>query len=49
VRPSCEAYGYLLDHDARCAYLEDYRKLAGQDANAPSHTCLCTEMRRFRV
>jgi nitronate monooxygenase len=52
VRPNCEAYGYLLDQHGRCAYLDDYEAAATASeagATAPSHTCLCTEMRRFRV
>ncbi len=53
VRPNCEAYGYLLDNNARCAYLDAWYEGAGgsdEGSERPrERTCLCTEMRRFNV
>ena len=54
IRPNCEAYGYLLDSQGRCAYIEAYnRELAAHpDARRLSvkdKTCLCTHMRNFAI
>jgi nitronate monooxygenase len=51
VRPNCEAYGYLLDQDGNCAYLRDYWNTEATTTGESlcPRTCLCTEMRRFRV
>lgn len=52
IRPNCEAYGYLLDANGSCAYIDAYnRELAAcQDPKKVSvmdKTCLCTHMRNF--
>jgi nitronate monooxygenase len=52
IRPNCEAYGYLLDANGRCAYVEAYNREveAHPDARKVSvkdKTCLCTHMRNF--
>ncbi|UCV21003.1 nitronate monooxygenase [Ferribacterium limneticum] len=54
IRPNCEAYGYLLDANGKCAYVTSYnrevalhpeaRKIAVMDK-----TCLCTHMRNFDI
>ncbi|MBK9616066.1 MAG: nitronate monooxygenase [Uliginosibacterium sp.] len=52
TRPNCEAYGYLLDANGRCAYIDAYNR---ELANHPEQrklavfdkTCLCTHMRNF--
>ena len=50
IPPNCEAYGYLLDNVGRCPYLEMfYQAQDERDAQTQRLTCLCTEMRRFRV
>ena len=54
IRPNCEAYGYLLDSQGRCAYIDAYnRELAAHpDARRLSvkdKTCLCTHMRNFAI
>ncbi|KAF7599192.1 MAG: nitronate monooxygenase [Candidatus Dactylopiibacterium carminicum] len=52
TRPNCEAYGYLLDANGRCAYIDAYNRAL--EANPGSRkvsvyekTCLCTHMRNF--
>ncbi len=52
IRPGCEAYGYLLDANGHCDYVDAYnrevqahpgeKKVAVYDK-----TCLCTHMRNF--
>ena len=53
IRPNCEAYGYLLDGNGNCAYIEAYnRELEKHPADEENisvvdKTCLCTHMRNF--
>jgi nitronate monooxygenase len=52
VRPNCEAFGYLLDANGRCAYIEAYNREIGAHPGAKKvsvrdKTCLCTHMRNF--
>ena len=52
IRPNCEAYGYLLDGNGKCAYITAYNREveAHPDARKVSvrdKTCLCTAMRNF--
>lgn len=52
IRPNCEAYGYLLDGNGYCAYVESYNREVAlhPDARRVSvmdKTCLCTHMRNF--
>ena len=52
IRPNCEAYGYLLDANGKCAYVTAYNRevLAHPGARKISvmdKTCLCTHMRNF--
>lgn len=54
VRPNCEAYGYLLDRNGHCAYIDAWEEAAaatppGEPIHVQSLTCLCTQMRRFKV
>lgn len=54
IRPNCEAYGYLLDNDGRCAYIEAYnREVArhplAKKISVKDKTCLCTHMRNFDI
>jgi nitronate monooxygenase len=53
VRPNCEAYGYLLDRDGHCSYIDAYeaavKAAAGGPVKVMDKTCLCTQMRRFKV
>lgn len=54
IRPNCEAYGYLLDANGKCAYIDSYNRevLAHPGAKRISvmdKTCLCTHMRNFAI
>ena len=54
VRPNCEAYGYLLDREGHCQYIDAWEEaVAKSGGSSPAHvqtkTCLCTQMRRFKV
>ena len=52
IRPNCEAYGYLLDANGKCAYVTSYnREVAlhpeARKISVMDKTCLCTHMRNF--
>ncbi|RTL48463.1 MAG: nitronate monooxygenase [Rhodocyclaceae bacterium] len=52
IRPNCEAYGYLLDGNGSCSYIEAYnREVAlhptARKVKVMDKTCLCTHMRNF--
>lgn len=52
IRPNCEAYGYLLDSNGNCAYINAYnREVAAHPGerriSVKDKTCLCTHMRNF--
>ena len=52
IRPNCEAYGYLLDGNGGCAYINAYNRevVLHPDLKTLSvmdKTCLCTHMRNF--
>ncbi len=52
IRPNCEAYGYLLDANGNCAYIDAYNvQLAlhpdGKNISVMDKTCLCTHMRNY--
>jgi nitronate monooxygenase len=54
IRPNCEAYGYLLDRNGHCAYVDAYNAALAEAANpkeisVKDKTCLCTHMRNFKV
>lgn len=54
IRPNCEAYGYLLDANGKCAYIEAYnREVAAHPGERKikvwDKTCLCTHMRNFDI
>jgi nitronate monooxygenase len=54
IRPNCEAYGYLLDAQGKCAYVTSYnRELAAHPGerriSVQDKTCLCTHMRNFDI
>ena len=53
IRPGCESYGYLLDANGNCAYIDAYNRevAAHPDAKKISvmdKTCLCTHMRNYK-
>ena len=52
IRPNCEAFGYLLDSNGHCAYIDAYyREVAAhpgeKNIRVWDKTCLCTHMRNF--
>ncbi|MEW6563456.1 MAG: nitronate monooxygenase [Pseudomonadota bacterium] len=53
IRPGCESYGYLLDANGNCAYIDSYnREIAlhpdAKKISVMDKTCLCTHMRNFK-
>jgi nitronate monooxygenase len=54
IRPNCEAYGYLLDANGKCAYIDAWnREMAAHPGakrvSVMDKTCLCTHMRNFEI
>ncbi|WP_217126829.1 nitronate monooxygenase [Hydrogenophilus thiooxidans] len=54
IRPNCESYGYLLDANGHCAYIDAYNRAVettppGEKLHVWDKTCLCTHMRNFKV
>jgi nitronate monooxygenase len=54
IRPNCEAYGYLLDLNGNCQYIQAYNREVEAHPEAKKvqvwdKTCLCTHMRNFDV
>ena len=54
IRPNCEAYGYLLDANGRCAYIDAYNHQVelhpgAKKISVKDKTCLCTHMRNFDI
>lgn len=54
IRPNCEAYGYLLDANGKCAYIDAYNREVelhpdADKVSVPDKTCLCTHMRNFDI
>lgn len=52
IRPNCEAFGYLLDGNGHCSYIDAYNKQVAAHPGATKvsvmeKTCLCTQMRNF--
>jgi nitronate monooxygenase len=54
IRPGCESYGYLLDSEGKCAYIESYNREVALHPDEKKiqvfdKTCLCTHMRNFKM
>ncbi|CAD5374273.1 2-nitropropane dioxygenase [Rubrivivax sp. A210] len=54
IRPNCEAYGYLLDANGKCAYITAYNREVDahpeeRRVSVMDKTCLCTHMRNFEI
>lgn len=58
THPNCESFGYLLDANGRCAYIDAYNRVVAAIAANPEggkkirvmdKTCLCTHMRDFNI
>jgi nitronate monooxygenase len=53
IRPGCESYGYLLDVNGHCDYIDSYNREVALHADAKKvavfdKTCLCTHMRNYK-
>jgi nitronate monooxygenase len=54
THPNCESFGYLLDANGRCAYIDAYNREVAAHPGAKKirvydKTCLCTHMRNFDI
>jgi len=54
IRPGCESYGYLLDSEGKCSYIDAYNREVALHPEAKKvqvfdKTCLCTHMRNFKI
>ncbi|MEW6677738.1 MAG: nitronate monooxygenase [Pseudomonadota bacterium] len=54
THPNCESFGYLLDANGKCAYIDAYnREVAAhpdeKKISVKDKTCLCTHMRHFDI
>jgi nitronate monooxygenase len=54
THPNCESFGYLLDANGRCSYVEAYNREVAAHPEAKrikvmDKTCLCTHMRDFDI
>jgi len=52
IRPNCEAFGYLLDANGHCAYIDAYYREqeahpGAKKISVKDKTCLCTHMRNY--
>jgi nitronate monooxygenase len=50
TRPNCEQFGYLLDRNGHCSYIDAYNRAVEKnpdDVHVYDKTCLCTQMRKF--
>ncbi|MBI3284892.1 MAG: nitronate monooxygenase [Burkholderiales bacterium] len=52
IRPGCESYGYLLDGNGNCSYIDAYNREVAAHPDQKKivvmdKTCLCTHMRNF--
>ncbi|HEU0188895.1 MAG TPA: nitronate monooxygenase [Gallionella sp.] len=52
IRPNCEAYGYVLDANGNCAYIDAYNREVALHPDArkisvKDKICLCTHMRNY--
>ncbi|MBI5918768.1 MAG: nitronate monooxygenase [Nitrosomonadales bacterium] len=54
IRPGCESYGYILDANGKCSYIDSYNREVELHPDAKKisvmdKTCLCTHMRNFKL
>ncbi|MBI3478791.1 MAG: nitronate monooxygenase [Nitrosomonadales bacterium] len=52
IRPNCEAYGYILDANGNCSYIDAYNREVALHPDAKKISvkdkmCLCTHMRNY--
>ncbi len=54
IRPGCESYGYILDANGKCSYIDSYNREVELHPDEKKiqvfdKTCLCTHMRNFKL
>jgi nitronate monooxygenase len=54
IRPGCESYGYILDANGKCSYIDSYNREVAlhpdeKKVKVFDKTCLCTHMRNFKL
>jgi nitronate monooxygenase len=54
IRPGCESYGYILDANGKCSYIDSYNREVAlhpdeKKVQVFDKTCLCTHMRNFKL
>ncbi|HEX5362794.1 MAG TPA: nitronate monooxygenase [Gallionella sp.] len=54
IRPGCESYGYILDANGKCSYIDSYNREVAlhpgeKKISVMDKTCLCTHMRNFKL
>jgi len=54
IRPGCESYGYILDANGKCSYIDAYNREVALHPNEKKisvmdKTCICTHMRNFKL
>ena len=54
IRPGCESYGYILDANGKCSYIDSYNREVASHPDEKKiqvfdKTCLCTHMRNFKL
>ncbi len=55
IRPGCETYGFLLDKNGNCSYIDSYEKAekiakeTGKPILISDKVCLCTHMRNYKL
>ncbi|MFA6013986.1 MAG: nitronate monooxygenase [Gallionellaceae bacterium] len=54
IRPGCESYGYILDANGKCSYIDSYNREVAlhpeeKKIQVFDKTCLCTHMRNFKL
>ncbi len=52
IRPNCEAFGYILDSNGNCQYVDAYNRefeKNSKNISVEDKTCLCTQFRNFKI
>jgi NAD(P)H-dependent flavin oxidoreductase YrpB (nitropropane dioxygenase family) len=52
ILPNCEALGYILNSNSKCAYIEAYKEAIKIDPKRPKvkdKVCICTHMKNFKL
>jgi nitronate monooxygenase len=54
IAPNCESYGYVLDKNGKCSYIDAYNRAkkntkTGEKISVQDKMCICTQMRKYNV